>query len=595
MKNYKRTLMCGELRGEHAESVQSLCGWVARARDLGSLIFITLRDRTGIVQLVLDKDTTDPELFAKAGTLRSECVIAVTGNVRMRTPDMINPNMKTGEIEVVVTSMEILSYSEVLPFEISEAGRVSDNVRLKYRYLDLRRAELQANLIMKHEVSRITREYLSDNGFLEIETPMLTKSTPEGARDYIVPSRIKQGAFYALPQSPQLFKQLLMISGFDRYFQLARCFRDEDLRADRQPEFTQIDMELSFVDEEDVMAINEGLVAEIFKKTIGVEVALPLTRLTYREAMDRFGSDKPDMRFGLELCNVSDIAKGCSFKVFADAVENGMEVRAINAKGLAGKMSRKDIDSLGEFVKTYKAKGLAWYAPGVAPRGSFLKAMDDNLSSALIERLGAEEGDILFFVADKAEVVFASLGALRCEIAKRYELITKGDYKFLWVTDFPMFEYDEEENRLVAMHHPFTHPKDEDIELIETAPEKMRAKAYDLVLNGTELGGGSIRIHTTDLQERMLKALSFTKEQAWESFGFLLDALRFGAPPHGGLAFGLDRIIMHLTGAPGIRDTIAFPKVQTAADLMSGAPDMVSEKQLKELGITVPVKEKEEE
>ncbi len=579
----KRTAKCTELTLDDVGSSQVLCGWVNRRRNLGNLIFITLRDISGIIQLVFDGGK-DPELFAMAEQLRSEYVIAARGTLAARTGDMVNPNMKTGAIELKVEELEILSRSQTPPFEIEESAKVSDALRLKYRYLDLRRPELQQNIIMKHKVSQLVYEYLSANGFLNIETPMLTKSTPEGARDYLVPSRIHKGKFYALPQSPQLFKQLLMISGYDRYFQLARCFRDEDLRADRQPEFTQIDMEMSFVDMEDVMTLNEGLLKHIFKNTLGLDIETPFVRMKYSEAMERYGCDKPDTRFGLELCNVSDIVKDCGFKVFTDAIANGGTVRAINAKGAS--FSRKEIDSLGEFVKTYNAKGLAWINIGDEVKSSFTKFLAPEVTEALIERLDGQKGDALLFVADaKPAIVFTALSALRIECGKRLNLIDSKKFNFLWVTEFPMFEYSEEECRLVAMHHPFTAPLDEDLQYLESEPERVHAKAYDIVLNGTEIGGGSIRIHTTEVQERMLEALKFTKEDAWDRFGFLLEALKYGAPPHGGLAYGLDRLVMHITGGDNIRDCIAFPKVQNASDLMSGAPDFVEEKQLRDLKI----------
>ena len=579
----KRTRKCTELSLADVGSEQVLCGWVNRRRNLGNLIFVTLRDITGIIQLVFDGGE-NAELFALAETLRSEFVIAVKGTVLARTPDMINPNMKTGELEFKVSELEILAKSQTPPFEIEDGAKVSDVLRLKYRFLDLRRPEIQNVIVTKHKVSELVYEYLSQHGFLNIETPMLTKSTPEGARDYLVPSRVHKGKFYALPQSPQLFKQLLMISGYDRYFQLARCFRDEDLRADRQPEFTQIDMEMSFVEMEDVMSLNEGLLAHIFKNTLGIELEIPFKRMRYEEAMERYGCDKPDTRFGLELCNVSDIVADCGFKVFTDAVANGGTVRAINAKGAS--FSRKELDALGEFVKTYNAKGLAWINIQDEVKSSFTKFLTPEVTNALIERLGGEKGDALLFIADpKADVVFTALSALRIECGKRLGLIDNNRFDFLWVTEFPMFEYSEEEDRLVAKHHPFTAPLDEDLQYLETEPEKVHAKAYDIVLNGTEIGGGSIRIHTTDVQERMLEALKFTKEDAWDRFGFLLEALKFGAPPHGGLAYGLDRLVMHITGGDNIRDSIAFPKVQNASCLMSGAPDFVEDKQLRDLKI----------
>ena len=580
----KRTSRCAELTLKEVGTEQVLCGWVNRRRNLGNLLFVTLRDISGIMQLVFD-DTTDAQVFERASQLRSEFVIAAKGILQARTPDMVNPNMATGELELKVTELEILSKAQTPPFEIEDGHKVSDALRLRYRYLDLRRPELQKNIIMKHKVSMLAREYLNANGFLDIETPMLTKSTPEGARDYLVPSRIHKGKFYALPQSPQLLKQLLMIAGYDRYFQMAKCFRDEDLRADRQPEFTQIDIEMSFIDMEDIMEMNEGLLKYIFKNTLNIDLETPFPRMRYAEAMERFGSDKPDTRFGMELCNVSSLVKDCGFKVFTDAVANGGSVRAINAKG--AHFSRKQLDSLGEFVKTYNAKGLAWINMGEDMTSSFTKFLSPETTDALLKRLRAEKGDALLFIADKDSVVFTALGALRIECAKRLNLIEEGKYNFLWITEFPMFEYSEEENRYVAMHHPFTAPMDEDLVYLETAPEKMRAKAYDIVLNGTEIGGGSIRIHDTEVQEKILNALNFTEERAWNSFGFLLEALKYGAPPHAGIAYGLDRLVMHITGGDNIRDCIAFPKVQNASDLMSGAPDFVEEKQLKELYIHV--------
>ena len=579
----KRTVKCTEVTLADVGTEQVMCGWVNRRRNLGNLIFVTLRDVSGIMQLVFDGGENQ-ELFEKAEQLRSEYVIAVKGTLLARTPEMVNPNMATGALELKVCELEILAKSQTPPFEIEEGAKVGDVLRLKYRYLDLRRPEIQKTIIIKHKVSQLVYEYLSNNGFLNIETPMLTKSTPEGARDYLVPSRVHKGKFYALPQSPQLFKQLLMISGYDRYFQLARCFRDEDLRADRQPEFTQIDMEMSFVDMEDVMSLNEGLLKHIFKNTLDLDIQTPFKRITYEEAMNRYGCDKPDTRFGLELCDVSDIVADCGFKVFTDAVANGGTVRAINAKG--AKFSRKEIDALGEFVKTYNAKGLAWINIQDEVKSSFTKFLAPEVTNALIERLGGEKDDVLLFVADaKSSVVFTALSALRIECARKLDLIDNNRFDFLWVTEFPMFEYSEEEDRLVAKHHPFTAPLDEDLQYLETEPERMHAKAYDIVLNGTEIGGGSIRIHTTDVQERMLKALKFTEEEAWDRFGFLLEALKYGAPPHGGLAYGLDRLVMHITGGDNIRDSIAFPKVQNASCLMSGAPDFVEEKQLTDLSI----------
>ena len=564
-------------------------GWVDSRRDLGGLIFVWLRDRSGVIQLVFD-ESEKTAFFEKAERLRSEFVIAVKGQIVARSAQNVNQAIATGEIEVKVSDLKILSEAETPPFEIVENSNVKEELRLKYRYLDLRRPDMQRNLMLRNKIAMSARQYLYENGFMEIETPMLQKSTPEGARDYLVPSRIHPGKFYALPQSPQIFKQILMVSGFDRYYQITKCFRDEDLRADRQPEFTQIDMELSFVEVDDVIAVNEGLLKRMFHDALGIEIETPFRRLTWREAMERFGSDKPDTRFGLELKDVSSIVKDCGFKVFKDAVAGGGSVRGINAK--AAGLSRKEIDALGEFVKTYGAKGLAWVnmkAEGI--NSPIAKFLSEEEMRALVQAMGGETGDVLLFVADRDKVVFDALGALRLHLGKKLGLIDESRFDLLWVTEFPQFEYSEEENRYVAMHHPFTAPMDEDVDLLETAPEKVRAKAYDIVLNGNEIGGGSIRIHTPELQERMFRALGFTKEDAWSRFGFMMEAFKYGTPPHGGLAYGLDRLAMLFAGRESIRDVIAFPKVQNASCLMSEAPSFVDEKQLDELSIAITRKE----
>jgi len=587
----KRTHKCTELSEKNIGEKVTVMGWVNRRRDLGGLLFVTLRDISGILQIVFNNET-DPALFLKAGQLKSEYVIAVTGTVAMRSPEAINPKMKTGTIEVIAEDVRILSEAETPPIYIEENLDANESIRLKYRYLDLRRPDMQRNLILRHRLAKIARDYFSEKGFLEIETPMLTRSTPEGARDYLVPSRVHPGKFYALPQSPQLFKKLLMVAGYDRYFQIVRCFRDEDLRADRQPEFTQIDLEMSFVNAEDVMEVNEGFIKKVFKEMKGIDIETPLPRLTYKEAMERYGSDKPDIRFGLELVDVSDLVAGCGFKVFSQAVEEGGSVRAINGKGCS-KFSRKEIDALNEHVKTYRAKGLAWIAVEEnGLRSSITKFFKQEELDAILARVQAEPGDLIFFVADsKNEIVFDALGHLRLELARKLELTSKDDYKLLWITEFPLLEYDEEEKRWVAKHHPFTSPMDEDIEFLETDPGRVRAKAYDMIINGNEVGGGSIRIHSQDLQSRMFKVLGFSKEQAWARFGFLLDAFKYGTPPHGGLAYGFDRLVMILAGAESIRDVIAFPKVQNASDLMTNAPDVVDSKQLEELSIKTVEKE----
>ncbi|KXG76988.1 aspartate--tRNA ligase [Thermotalea metallivorans] len=583
--NMKRTHMCGTLGPHHIDEEVTLMGWVQKRRDLGGLIFADLRDRAGIVQIVFDKDISE-EAFAKAEKIRGEYVIAIRGVVKRR--HAVNPNLPTGEIEVFASEMKILSEAQTPPIYIEDEDDVSENLRLKYRYLDLRKSRMQKNLMFRHKVAKVVRDFLDENGFIEVETPMLTKPTPEGARDYLVPSRVNPGKFYALPQSPQLFKQLLMVSGMDRYFQIVKCFRDEDLRADRQPEFTQIDIEMSFVDVEEVLAINEKLLQRIFKETMGIDIEIPLQRMSYREAMERYGSDKPDVRFGFELKCINDIAENCSFKVFADTVKNGGDVRGINVNGYGNRFSRKDIGKLEDYVKTYGAKGLAWIKvteEGVnSPIGKFFH---DAEMDKILQRFDGKPGDLLLFVADKPSVVLDALGHLRVEIAKQLGILNKDEYKLLWVTEFPLFEYDEEEGRYVAKHHPFTSPMEEDLELLETAPEQVRAKAYDIVLNGIELGGGSIRIHSTELQQRMFKALGFTTAQAWEKFGFLLEAFQYGTPPHGGIAYGLDRLVMLLTGNDSIREVIAFPKTQNASSPMTEDPSVVEERQLKELHIRV--------
>lgn len=589
----KRTDYCGEITVAEVGKELTVMGWAAKRRDLGGLIFVDLRDRTGIIQVVFDASVATKESFEKAENVRSEYVLAVRGKLRRRGDDAINPKLSTGEVELVAEEMRVLSDADTPPFAIEDNSATNEAMRLKYRYLDLRNASYQERFKLRSKVCSVVRNYLIDNNFLEIETPFLGKSTPEGARDYLVPSRVHPGEFYALPQSPQLYKQLLMISGFDRYFQIARCFRDEDLRANRQPEFTQIDMEMSFVDdEEDVMGVAEGLVRKVFKDCIGYDLPEKIRRMTYAEAMSRFGSDKPDTRFGLELQDVSDIVKDCGFQVFTSAVKNGGSVRMINAKGFykSGNsiLSRRDVDALGEFVKTYRARGLAWIA--VKEEGlqsAITKFMDEATVKAILDRANAEVGDIIFFVADKNDVVFASLGALRLHLAEIAGLIDDSYYDILWITEFPMLEWSEEEKRCVAVHHPFTSPKTEDLPLLDTEPLKVRAKAYDLVINGQEAGGGSIRIHSREIQKKMFNVLGFTDEQIEERFGFFIGAFNYGTPPHGGLAFGLDRLIMLLSKTDNIKDVIAFPKVQNASDLMTDAPSAVEPKQLKELSIKI--------
>ena len=591
LQGWKRSHRVGELTAEQIGQEVTLMGWAGTWRNLGALIFIGLRDRSGLMQVVFNESDLPKEVFELAETIRSEYVIAVKGTLARRTPEMVNKEMKTGEYEVIASELKILSSAETPPFYIDDNVNTKEDLRLKYRYLDLRRPRMQEILMMRHRIAQITRSYFDEQGFLEIETPMLGRSTPEGARDYLVPSRVHPGEFYALPQSPQQFKQLLMIAGYDRYFQLARCFRDEDLRADRQPEFTQIDLEMSFVDEEDVLAVNEGFIARLLKEVKGIDLPLPLRRRPWQEAMDRFGSDKPDTRFGLELVDVTDIVRGSGFGVFNSAIAGGGSVRCICVKGGVEKFPRKKIDELAEFVKIYRAKGMAWMS--LKPEGlqcSFAKFLTEAQIADVQKAAGAEQGDILFFVADaKNEVVYASLGALRVEIAKRLDLIDQTKFDVLWVTDFPLLEWDEEENRYVACHHPFTSPKDEDIALLDTDPGKARAKAYDMVINGYEAGGGSIRIHSSELQEKMFETIGFTPEQARERFGYFIDAFKYGTPPHGGLAYGLDRLVMLMTGTTNIRDVIAFPKVQTASCLMTDAPNVVEEKQLRELHICTDV------
>ena len=593
LQGLKRTMYCGEPREEHIGKTITLMGWVQRNRKLGGLEFIDLRDRTGIMQVVFGEEI-NAEAFEKAKAVRPEYCIAVTGEVIKR--ESPNESMPTGMVELKCTSLKVLSESETPPIYIKEGLDASEQIRLKHRYLDLRRPDMQNIFFIRNKTTKALRDFLVDNGFLEIETPILTKSTPEGARDYLVPSRNYPGMFYALPQSPQIFKQLLMVSGFDKYFQIAKCFRDEDLRANRQPEFTQVDMELSFVEEDDVMELNERLIKHVFKEVIGYDVQLPIKSMTFKEAMEKYGSDKPDLRFGMEITDLTEVVKDVDFMVFKNAIEIGGSVRALCLKGGAS-MGRKDLDRLGEFVKTYKAKGLAYIQlkeEGIkSPIAKFLSEDDMN---NVIAKMGAETGDAILIVADKNSVVFQSLGALRLELAKKFDLIKdKNEFNFTWITEFPLFEYNEEEDRYQACHHPFTAPMDEDLDLIETDPGSVRSKAYDLVLNGEELGGGSIRIHNMDLQERMFKALGFTTEAAWERFGFLLEAFKFGPPPHGGLAFGLDRMIMFLAGTENIKDVIAFPKNQNAYCYLSEAPNIVDAKQLDELGIAINKKETEVE
>ncbi len=587
MQGLKRSHRCTEVSSANIGEKVTVMGWVQKSRNKGGIIFVDLRDRSGILQVIFEESQCGAECFEKAGKLRSEFVAAIEGTVCKRA-GAVNENLATGDIEVVASSLRILSEAETPPFPIEENSKTKEEIRLKYRYLDLRRPDLQRNLIMKSKVATIARQFMADEGFLEIETPMLTKSTPEGARDYLVPSRVHPGTFYALPQSPQLFKQLLMCSGYDRYFQIARCFRDEDLRADRQPEFTQMDMELSFVDVDDVIDVNERLLAKLFKEILDLDIQLPIQRMTWQEAMDRFGSDKPDLRFGLELKDVSDVVKDCEFGVFTGALANGGTVRGINAEG-QGSMPRKKIDALIEYAKTYGAKGLAYIVINEdgSYKSSFAKFMTEEQMNALVAAMDGKPGDLLLSAADKTKIVWTVLGALRCHLAELMGLVDKNVYRFVWITEFPLLEWSDEENRFTAMHHPFTMPMEEDLQYIDSDPGRVRAKAYDIVLNGNEIGGGSVRIHQDDIQEKMFECLGFTKAEAHERFGFLLDAFKYGVPPHAGLAYGLDRLVMLMAKQDSIRDVIAFPKVKDASCLMTNAPDYVDDKQLAELGIEV--------
>ena len=589
MQGLKRSHRCAEVSNALEGQKVTVMGWVQKSRNKGGIIFVDLRDRSGILQIIFEESKCGSECFEKATKLKSEFVAAIEGIVCKRV-GAVNENLTTGDIEVVATSLRILSEAETPPFPIEENSKTKEELRLKYRYLDLRRPDLQRNLVMKSKVMTIARQFMANEGFLEIETPMLCKSTPERARDYLVPSRIHPGTFYALPQSPQIYKQLLMCSGYDRYFQIARCFRDEDLRADRQPEFTQMDMELSFVDVDDVIDVNERLLAKLFKEILDVDVKLPIRRMTWIEAMNRFGSDKPDLRFGMELKDISEVVKGCGFGVFTGALENGGSVRGINAKG-QGAMPRKKIDALVEFAKTYGAKGLAYIAINEdgTYKSSFAKFMTEDEMNNIVAALSGEPGDLLLFAADKNKVVWDTLGALRCHLADQMGLLDKNVFEFVWITEFPLLEWSDEQNRFTAMHHPFTMPMEEDLAIIDTDPGKVRAKAYDIVLNGNEIGGGSVRIHQDDIQEKMFECLGFTREQAYERFGFLLDAFKYGVPPHAGLAYGLDRLVMLMAKQDSIRDVIAFPKVKDASCLMTNAPDYVDEAQLKELGIDITV------
>ena len=591
MKGLKRTHRCAELDSANVGKIVTVMGWVQKSRNKGGIIFVDLRDRSGLLQIIFEEADAGSENFAKAEKLRAEFVVAVVGRVEQRAGG-INKNLKTGEIEIRATELRILSESETPPFPIEENSKTKEDLRLKYRYLDLRRPDLQRNIIMRSKAAAVIRNFLSEEGFLEIETPILGKSTPEGARDYLVPSRVHPGNFYGLPQSPQLFKQLLMCSGYDRYFQIAKCFRDEDLRADRQPEFTQVDMELSFVDVDDVIEVNERLLARLFKEIIDLDVQLPIPRMTWQEAMDRFGSDKPDTRFGMELQDVSDVVKDCEFVVFKGALEDGGSVRGINAKG-QGSMPRKKIDALVKFARDYGAQGLAYIAiqEDGTVKSSFAKFMKDEEMRALIKAMGGENGDLLLFAADKNKVVYDVLGALRLELAEKMELIDKNKFNFLWVTEFPLLEWSDEEGRYTAMHHPFTMPMEEDLQYLDSDPGRVRAKAYDIVLNGTEIGGGSVRIFQNHVQEKMFEVLGFEKEDAYERFGFLLNAFKYGVPPHAGLAYGFDRLIMIMAGMDSIRDVIAFPKVKDASCLMTDAPNVVDAVQLKELGIDIAEEE----
>ena len=587
MQGLHRSHRCTEVNNTMIGNTVTVMGWVQKSRNKGGIIFVDLRDRSGILQVIFEEANCGAESFAKAEKLRSEFVVAITGEVAKRG-GAVNENLATGDIEVIAKDIRILAEADTPPFPIEENSKTKEDLRLKYRYLDLRRPDLQKNIMMRSKVTTLVRSFMADEGFIEIETPTLCKSTPEGARDYLVPSRVHPGEFYALPQSPQIYKQLLMCSGYDRYFQIARCYRDEDLRADRQPEFTQIDMELSFVDVDDVIDVNERLLAKLFKEVIGVDVQLPIQRMTYKEAMERFGSDKPDLRFGMELCDVTDVVKDCEFVVFKNAIEAGGSVRGINAEG-QGAMPRKKIDALVDFAKGYGAKGLAYIAihEDGTMKSSFAKFMKDEEMQALVEKMNGKPGDLLLFAADKSKLVYDVLGALRLEIADQLGLLKKDEYRFVWITEFPLLEWSEELGRYQAMHHPFTMPMEEDLQYIESDPGRVRAKAYDIVLNGTEIGGGSVRIHQDDIQEMMFKALGFTMERAYDQFGFLLNAFKYGVPPHAGLAYGLDRLVMLMAQEDSIRDVIAFPKVKDASCLMSEAPNTVDAKQLEELGISI--------
>lgn len=595
MQGLHRSHRCTEVNNTMIGNAVTVMGWVQKSRNKGGIIFVDLRDRSGILQVIFEEANCGAESFAKAEKLRSEFVVAITGEVAKRG-GAVNENLATGDIEVIAKDIRILAEADTPPFPIEENSKTKEDLRLKYRYLDLRRPDLQKNIMMRSKVTTLVRSFMADEGFIEIETPTLCKSTPEGARDYLVPSRVHPGEFYALPQSPQIYKQLLMCSGYDRYFQIARCYRDEDLRADRQPEFTQIDMELSFVDVDDVIDVNERLLAKLFKEVIGVDVQLPIQRMTYKEAMERFGSDKPDLRFGMELCDVTDVVKDCEFVVFKNAIEAGGSVRGINAEG-QGAMPRKKIDALVDFAKGYGAKGLAYIAihEDGTMKSSFAKFMKDEEMQALVAKMNGKPGDLLLFAADKSKLVYDVLGALRLEIADQLGLLKKDEYRFVWITEFPLLEWSEELGRYQAMHHPFTMPMEEDLQYIESDPGRVRAKAYDIVLNGTEIGGGSVRIHQDDIQEMMFKALGFTMERAYDQFGFLLNAFKYGVPPHAGLAYGLDRLVMLMAQEDSIRDVIAFPKVKDASCLMSEAPNTVDAKQLEELGISIVKPEAETE
>jgi aspartyl-tRNA synthetase len=595
MRGLNRSHYLTEVSESHIDQDVTIMGWVQKRRDLGGVIFLDVRDRTGILQVVIDQSSIGEEGFKKAEKIRTEYVIAAKGLVEKRSEETVNQNLKTGTIEVRARELRLLSEAETTPFQIEEDSNVKEDLRLKYRYLDLRRPDIQRNLMLRNQVTQTTRDFMNGEGFLDIETPMLTKSTPEGARDYLVPSRVNPGHFYALPQSPQIFKQLLMLSGYDKYYQITKCFRDEDLRADRQPEFTQIDMEMSFVSVDDVIEVNERLLQKMFKDVMNIDVELPIKRITYKEAMDRFGSDKPDTRFGLELVDVSELVETCGFKVFTDALKNGGSVRGVNGKGLAN-LPRRQIDALTEYVKTYGAKGMAYIVinDDGTLKSAITKFLDDEVVEKIIEKMEGKPGDILFFGADTNDIVYASLGALRLELARRLDLLDKNIYEFVWVTEFPLVEWNAEHKRYTAMHHPFTMPMEEDLHLLDSQPEKVRAQAYDICLNGNEIGGGSIRIHQRDVQEKMFAALGFSQEDAYERFGFLLDAFKYGVPPHGGLAYGLDRIVMLMAKADSIREVIAFPKIKDASCPMTKAPGVVDDQQLEELSIKVDLFEVED-